>query len=383
MNFNRLFLAALILLISCQSDRTQTTESEFTYTIYGEVTNGEGLELALYLPSQGLDSRIISTVTDGKYSFSGKAEFIEEAKIRFEEDIINESSSYVAWPIIVEPDSVHFNFKVEDNPMFKRITNNELRSGSINTYYNSVTPVLRDVGTYWIFSDPIKSDSMHEYVYPDIKVNVLRVLDSVIRTNPAAETSPIFFNQMITDYGAFEFAKLKESDKDQILGIFDQITSNKQSPAYLEAERNLQLILNENDPISFKNYELQNTADKRLELEELVKSNDYTVLYFWWSGCGPCRKFNRSSTPKAYQQLKNEGIEFVSINTDDSFSRWQNSSAKDSISWVNLYAGKLTGIEQNYRVRGYPTKLVFSKNLELIDLQFSTMKELSEKISSM
>lgn len=42
---------------------------KFEFTIQG---NDEGIQLALYIPSHGLDNRIKSTIRNGKFVFRGK-----------------------------------------------------------------------------------------------------------------------------------------------------------------------------------------------------------------------------------------------------------------------------------------------------------------------
>ena len=140
----------------------------------------------------------------------------------------------------------------------------------------------------------------------------------------------------------------------------------------------MQTILSNGKSRRFKDYNLLSADNLEMKLSSIGESNNYTVLYFWWSGCAPCRKFNRTVKPKLYKELNSKGIELVSISVDESTEKWRKASERDRISWINLYAGPVTGIRQDYGVRGYPTKVIVNKNLKFVDFEFSTLAELME-----
>ena len=110
---------------------------------------------------------------------------------------------------------------------------------------------------------------------------------------------------------------------------------------------------------------LLNSTGTETSIEDVIKSNKITVLDFWWSGCSPCRRFNKE-TSKVYKKLKEKGVEVISINSDRGKDRWKFASDKDGISWINLYAGYKSEIVSYYRVSRYPTMFIFNDKLELI-----------------
>jgi thiol-disulfide isomerase/thioredoxin len=137
------------------------------------------------------------------------------------------------------------------------------------------------------------------------------------------------------------------------------------------------------EKLSFTNFELLNLANESIVLRDLLQDNDYIVLYFWFAGCGPCRAFNEKITEKLINELRQNKIELISIGTDFNKSSWQKASEQDAIFWRNLYGGHVKDdIEIAYRIRGYPTKVIFNKKLELVDFKFIRPEELLELVKS-
>ncbi len=79
-----LLLAITLLFTNCHSTAAGEWDREaFSFVIEGEVKNGEGVELALHVPSMGLEKRITAVVVDGRYHFEGRTREIECAEILF------------------------------------------------------------------------------------------------------------------------------------------------------------------------------------------------------------------------------------------------------------------------------------------------------------
>tara|TARA_R110000744_G_scaffold131862_1_gene240033 strand:- start:62 stop:358 length:297 start_codon:yes stop_codon:yes gene_type:complete len=90
--------------------------------------------------------------------------------------------------------------------------------------------------------------------------------------------------------------------------------------------------------------------------------------------------FGRFLYKKWYSNLKLKGIEIVGINVDDGISKWKKASIKDSLSWINLYAGANSKIQTDYNVTAFPTKIVVDKNFKIIDVDFKDANELLKLI---
>lgn len=377
-----IILTAVILgLISCQKEGDSTTiaTTEFDFVILGNIENGEGIELSLYIPSQGLDNRIKSTVKNGAYLFKGKSLNIEQAEIRFEENIIDESSMYAYMPLFIEPDTTQLDFAIAGDSLLRHTDQPKVLRGANNKFYYDAGRVYAKYFSVTIYSDKIRIDSMHKYVYPKVRKNLLRVYDSLFLNSQFPGVALAVLNSTLNNVGPFQFDKLNENEKEKFIEFFHSIdTSLAETPDYRMVKNNIEKLRLVKSNIIFKDFELIDINDKKVKLSEVIRDNKYTLLYFWWSGCAPCRTFNRETTAEKYSLLKENGIEIISISVDESNQRWKKSSNRDTIMWTNLYAGAVSDIKLGYNVEAFPTKIIFDNDFNVINFKFKDASELLE-----
>ena len=55
---------------------------------------------------------------------------------------------------------------------------------------------------------------------------------------------------------------------------------------------------------------------------------------------------------------------------------WKNSSKKDAIKWIDLFAGPNSEIQSSYNIKAFPTNIIFNRKLEIINFEFIKAKEL-------
>ena len=81
------------------------------------------------------------------------------------------------------------------------------------------------------------------------------------------------------------------------------------------------------------------------------------VLDFWASWCAPCRAKNKELN-KHYQELKDLGVNVVSVSLDNDRKKWVKAMEEDQVAWLQLV--DLDGFEKSkvradYKVSGVPT----------------------------
>lgn len=378
----KIYYLLLLLLIfnSCKKEKNQNNveSSEFDFSIEGTVEDGEGIELALYIPSVGMDKRLKSKIKNGKFHFKGKTNSIESAKIIFEEDM-NRSSNYWSLPVFLEPTNIHFNFTVFGDSLNRRTKNNLIIEPSNSKYLHDTEEIVfREYSSLPPYKNDIEKDSLYQYVYPEIKERILKTLDSLFSNKNYDATALFVLNRLIeVNRPPFEYEKISKSEKKELNYLFERIDPTlSNTPDYKEFENKIKNIIGSNTPIVFKDFTLPDIKGKNLKLSQIIKDNKYTVLDFWWSGCSPCRKFNKETTIEQQQKLKENGIEIISINVDESRKTWEESSENDSISWINLFAGGKSEIALEYKIQYYPTKIIFDNHFNVVDFEFYRAEQL-------
>lgn len=84
-----------------------------------------------------------------------------------------------------------------------------------------------------------------------------------------------------------------------------------------------------------------------------------TIVDFWASWCGPCRKEN-PNVVALYNELHSKGLNIVGVSLDEDLSKWNEAIAKDKITWtqVSNLKGWKDSIAILYKVEQIPTTFI-------------------------
>ena len=108
------------------------------------------------------------------------------------------------------------------------------------------------------------------------------------------------------------------------------------------------------------------TKDRgRIKLSEV--QSPITILYFWDSTCGHCKK----ETPrlkKFYEEYKDKGVEVVAITLENEFTSWNKYIDQNELTWINGYESNFErpNFLWYYYIPSTPKKLVLDKDKTII-----------------
>lgn len=378
-----LSLALICLATSCkQKEKVANPEAYgISYVIQGEVQDGEGKRLALYIPGENLDNRQVTSITNGKFEFCGTVMKPENAFITFEEEHENEDGLMSIYELFLTGDTIKLRAQVVEKYESLFLDNDTILQSEINRYHQATGEKFREAyNGAMVFGDSTKNDSMRRNIYPEIRSRVLKAYQKYY-SNPEYSVMNLSRLRQITDDNhLFNPEDLSSEEKKQLFSFFDNVdpvlegTSN-----YTVVSSALGNLKNFGSRRGFLDFSLPDLEGNKQQLSEIIKQNEYTILDFWWAGCLPCRKFNRENRAK-YVELKQKGIEVIAINVDMGEQQWQLASQKDEIEWVNLYAGAHSKIQADYNIKSFPTKIVVDRNLNIIEIDFKDLDELEKKL---
>ena len=107
----------------------------------------------------------------------------------------------------------------------------------------------------------------------------------------------------------------------------------------------------------------------------------YTLLEFWASWCGPCRRQNKSLV-KIYKTYNSKGLNIIGISLDDNKKKWIKAIKSDSLIWENLseLKGWNCSVMNVYYDRGIPFNFLINPKGKIIGrkLQPHQIKEALE-----
>jgi thiol-disulfide isomerase/thioredoxin len=117
----------------------------------------------------------------------------------------------------------------------------------------------------------------------------------------------------------------------------------------------------------FADFTAANLKGESMSLAPVVKENKYTLVQFWASWCGPCRK-EIPLLKQLYAKYKSKGFEIVSFSMDDNRNNWEKASEVEKLNWLNvsdLQAFK-SGVAKSYPIFGIPANVIVDQQGKII-----------------
>lgn len=131
-----------------------------------------------------------------------------------------------------------------------------------------------------------------------------------------------------------------------------------------------------------KNFPLISCVDRNNKpfVLDLFKDNKYTLVDFWYSGCGPCRaQFGKLKD--LYNQFNTKGFEIAAISVDKDIdkTKWENIIQTEKLIWKQYWDinGKET---KNLPISGFPTNFLIDKDGKIVAKNIS-LEELDQLLN--
>lgn len=133
----------------------------------------------------------------------------------------------------------------------------------------------------------------------------------------------------------------------------------------------------------FTDFSAEDLQGNSVQLDPIVKSNRYTLLQFWASWCGPCRK-EIPMLKDLYKSYESKGLAIVSFSMDDSRSNWEKASTIENIPWPNISDLKAfsSPVAKLYPIMGIPANVIIDSSGKIVASNLIG-KELEEKIQTL
>jgi thiol-disulfide isomerase/thioredoxin len=122
---------------------------------------------------------------------------------------------------------------------------------------------------------------------------------------------------------------------------------------------------------------------RQLSLKEVIGKNKYTLVDFWASWCGPCRKEN-PNVVKAFDAFKDKGFTVLSVSLDEDAAKWKAAIEKDGMPWYHV--SSLKGWKEPaaalYNIRAIPQNVLVDSQGKIVatnlraETLFNKIKEL-------
>lgn len=110
----------------------------------------------------------------------------------------------------------------------------------------------------------------------------------------------------------------------------------------------------------FIDFTLQTNNDTEVVLSKIIAQNKLTLVDFWASWCGPCRKEN-PVVKAAYEQYHTLGFDVIGVSVDQDADAWLEAVKEDELPWTQVRDAE-NKVSEDYLIYYIPSNFLFDQN---------------------
>ena len=114
----------------------------------------------------------------------------------------------------------------------------------------------------------------------------------------------------------------------------------------------------------FIDFTLQTKDGENVTLSEKIAQNKLTLVDFWASWCGPCRKEN-PVVKAAYEQFHELGFEVIGISVDQDEAAWRKAVEDDQLPWTQVRDSE-NKVSEDYMIYYIPSNFLFDQDGNMV-----------------
>ena len=114
----------------------------------------------------------------------------------------------------------------------------------------------------------------------------------------------------------------------------------------------------------FIDFTLQTKDGENVTLSEKIAQNKLTLVDFWASWCGPCRKEN-PVVKAAYEQFHELGFDVIGVSVDQDEAAWLKAVEDDQLPWTQVRDSE-NKVSEDYMIYYIPSNFLFDQDGNMV-----------------
>lgn len=337
---------ALSLLFACNSNPDGFV---INAEVQGEIENGTKVYLKrINEVNQPVDVDT-TTVENGKFSFTGKADSLDLQYI-----FVDKVNGNI--PVIIENGTIDISFQ-KDSLLFAKIKGtdqNDMFSKFLDESRNfskRYTSMGKDFEKARASGDTATQDAIQE------ELKEFREEAKNFEINFAKEHPSALISVMLLE----RFQQTKEVPDNEIDAIFEALTPQLKNTAAAKrikasADKNKVTAIGSKAP----DFSAPTPTGESLALKDAL--GKITIVDFWAGWCRPCRAENPNLV-NIYTKYKDSGLKILGVSLDKTKEEWTEAIAADGLEWNQVSNVQyFDEIAKLYNVNAIPAMFILDEN---------------------
>ena len=171
----------------------------------------------------------------------------------------------------------------------------------------------------------------------------------------------------ITDYLFEGYYNNPSNAETKDLLLKDYVAKNPDGPHYNRIMKQIEVLQNADEGGLFTDFTMADTDGKSVSIMSVIAENEYTLVDFWASWCGPCRA-EMPNVVEAYHKYHDKGFEVVGISLDEDKASWLAAIEKLQMPWLQLSDLKGWDCEGAvlYQIQAIPANLLVDQQGKIV-----------------
>ena len=171
----------------------------------------------------------------------------------------------------------------------------------------------------------------------------------------------------IADYLFAQYYQDPSKASTHDLLLKDYSAKNPDGSHYRRIMKQIEVLKNAGVGGLFMDFTLPDTQGKPVSVMSMIAKNQYTLVDFWASWCGPCRA-EMPNVVAAYDKYHGKGFEVVGVSLDEDKKAWLAAIEKLQMPWPQLSDLKGWNCEGAvlYKIQSIPSNLLVDQQGKIV-----------------